>query len=108
MGIGIQRHDGLIGYEGLRRVNLKPSKPLCQIVSNLQTLVSRYMGHRGYRGYMYMKVCSISFEYPAKKSGAKIKAGNIKQLISNHSTIYNMPGGYLGYMGYGGLKGLMV
>lgn len=105
MGIGIQRHDGLIGYEGLRRVNLKPSKPLCQIVSNLQTLVSRYMGHRG---YIYTMVCCISFQYPAKKSKAKIKAGNIKQLISNHSTIYNMPGGYLGYMGYGGLKGLMV
>jgi hypothetical protein len=86
-GLEIQR------FGGLRRVNLRLSKPLCQIVSNLQTLVSRYMDHRGYR---YIEVCYISFQYPALLAG---RGGDLSNLISNKPSYRE----YAGYMGHGGL-----
>ena len=95
IGFGIQRF-GIQGFGGLRRVNLACSKPKYQIVPNLQTLISRYMDHRGYRGYIDTMVCYISFQYPALLAG---RGGDLSNLISNKPSY----GEYAGYMGHGGL-----
>jgi len=97
---GIQRF-GTQRFEGLSMVNLKPSKPLCQIVTKCyKTFISvkpYIQGYRGYMGYMYSRVCDISSEYP------RLLAGNIG--------VYNKPSyikpsywQYMGYMRHGGLK----